>query len=85
MNEVRVGQSLTVDLLIRVDGETTAHTWSNEGGSIGQRDFLPGTYVAVIEIEGDNLHETVSQRVRLTVPEDPNVPLSLEPSTATSS
>lgn len=70
MPEVRVGQSMTIDLIVRLDGEVSAHTWSNEG--FGQAAFHPGKYTAVIEIEGDNVADTILSRLIINVPETIN-------------
>jgi hypothetical protein len=81
LNEIRVGRSMTVDLLVRVKGMSVARTWSDEGGNIGQTGFTPGTYIAVVEIEGDNLTDTVVQRLRIILPDDASEIPTLEPVT----
>lgn len=72
--EIRIGQSVAVDLLVRVDATNEVRTWSNEGASFGQRLFAAGRYTAVVEIEGENLDRTVREQFWIDVPDSTEAP-----------
>lgn len=78
VEEIRVGGSMTIDLLVRPEGSSTARTWSDDGGNIGQEPFPPGVYIAEIDINASNLGGTVHQNLCVVVPEDHLQAVTLE-------
>ncbi|HEY5639561.1 MAG TPA: hypothetical protein VIW01_05875 [Dehalococcoidia bacterium] len=76
LEEIRVGETVFVDLLMRRPGQSVAHTWSDDDETMGRYDFQPGTaYVAGISFNADNMTETFW--LAIDIPSDPKAPLDI--------
>ena len=70
LNEIRVGETFTIDLLVRLDDQLPAHTWSSDSSTIGPESLQPGSYKIEVEIEADNITETYRESLIVTIPDE---------------
>ena len=68
--EIRIGETAIVDLLMRRNGHSFAVTWSNERRVMGTEAFLPGRYKAEVMLEADNLIATQTELFQIVVPDE---------------